>query len=470
MNIKMVGKNKFSLVFFIMFSLLTPNVLGVMSANLDIATLNSTYVPYNSTLYTDLVTSIIFDTNYDCNPEQGEICYDFQDDNFEAGIQGGSILNLGEEMYVPKAKNNEAFTINNGEVVYISGATGENFLMELADANVHSQALRTVAIATQDIPSGHKGKFTTYGLVRDIDTSSFNEGDILYLSEIQGGLTNIKPEEPVTSVKIGYVGKSDINGTIFVKISVEGYIEELSNTESNCNDGESYEYNSTSEVWECINILDKLKPIYYDATSIQGIYGTISGQINLTQHRDGDYDGLTLNITERASAPSLDIRINFTNGIESITQGILRYYTSSIVGDHPLIQLWDYEDGVWETYGELSETLGFSTIEQSVFDSREHVQNGTVRMRLYKQQNGNINNKYYIDWLSVSKGFGVPAGEEVDPIFRDEIVNYYNKTETDSKYLYLNGSNLIVEGNIEIDGCIRYNCGTGTCSELGLCI
>ena len=208
----------------------------------------------------------------------------------------------------------------------------------------------------------------------------------------------------------------------------------------------------------CITLEDgfeycTLATTYYNSTSYINNTGRTAGLLSSTQHSDGNYDGITFNITEQVSAPALNIEFNFTDGMTDITQGIVRYYTSSLAGDVALIQLWDYEDSDWETYGEFGETLDFRTIEQSVFDASEHIQNGTVRMRLYKAGTGNNNNKYYIDWLAVAKGFGVPAGQEVDPLsyHTDENINatgynvtadYYKQSQNNSYGSCSNGTDL----------------------------
>lgn len=160
----------------------------------------------------------------------------------------------------------------------------------------------------------------------------------------------------------------------------------------------------------------KLATIYYNATSSENITGTILGNISLTQHTDGQYDEITINITERVQSPALDIRVNFTNGIDQFNAGIMRYYTSSLVGLEPLIQIWDYNEEEWETYTTITETTEYKTIEQSVFDWKGHVKDGKVQMRMYKSGTGNLNNMYYVDWLAISKGYGTPAGQEVDPL------------------------------------------------------
>lgn len=214
-------------------------------------------------------------------------------------------------------------------------------------------------------------------------------------------------------------------------------------------DGDSLEFNES-----------KLATIYYDATSAQVVAGTIAGTLDLTQHSDGDYDGQTLNITEVSGSPGLDLRVNFTDGIDNFNAGVMRYYTSSLSGDSPIIQLWDYEGEHWEDYPSITETGSYLIIEQSVFDSLEHVQDGKVQMRIYKASNGNTQNKYYIDWLTIAKGFGTPAGEEADPysIHKDgstswegnEPGNGYNSTGWD-----------VVEAN-ELEIGIGSICNNGT--------
>ena len=92
----------------------------------------------------------------------------------------------------------------------------------------------------------------------------------------------------------------------------------------------------------------KLTILYFNATETSIIKGTIDeGVLSNTHHEDGNYDGITLNFSEEAGSPGLDFRINFTN-IDSFNNGVLRYYTSSLSGDSPIIQLWNYDISIWE--------------------------------------------------------------------------------------------------------------------------
>jgi len=159
----------------------------------------------------------------------------------------------------------------------------------------------------------------------------------------------------------------------------------------------------------------RLTSIYYNATQVAIIKGTIdSGIIAYTQHQDGNYDGITFNFSEAAGSPGLDIRINFTN-VEDFNRGVIRYKTSSLSGDYPIIQMWNYNGSIWEDYPPFALSMSFATITQPVFNSAEYLSNGVAQMRIYKESNGNTQNHYYIDWVAISSGPGTPSGQEVDP-------------------------------------------------------
>jgi len=93
----------------------------------------------------------------------------------------------------------------------------------------------------------------------------------------------------------------------------------------------------------------------------------------------------------------------------------MRYKTNSLAGAYPIIQMWNYDLNSWEDYPSMAESLTFATITQPVFDWSDHISGGVAQMRIYKASNGNTNNHYYVDWLSVAKGYGTPSGEEIDP-------------------------------------------------------
>lgn len=161
----------------------------------------------------------------------GRLKWNDTDGTLDLGLKGGNVtLQLGQEN-VLRVKNDEATALSDGEVVYITGASGANLLVKraLADSDVTSAS--TIGVVTESIGVNGQGFITTFGQVRGLNTSTFNEGDVLYLSPtVAGAITTTKPVAPQHMVLVGYCTKKSAgNGEIFVKVDNGYEIDELHN-------------------------------------------------------------------------------------------------------------------------------------------------------------------------------------------------------------------------------------------------
>jgi hypothetical protein len=140
---------------------------------------------------------------------------------YGTGIAGVS-NQLGQELWTPRVKNTSGSLITNGKAVYISGASGNNPTIALARADDPSTH-KVIALATHDISDNGFGYCTTFGMVRDVDTSAFNVGDELFLSAVtDGDLVATAPISPDLAIRIGIVIVSNADsGSIFVTIVPE---------------------------------------------------------------------------------------------------------------------------------------------------------------------------------------------------------------------------------------------------------
>lgn len=134
----------------------------------------------------------------------------------------GTSMQGGQENIL-RAKNDEAFQINNGDLVYINDNDGTNKLVKLARADMAATSVGTIAMATHDIAIGAIGKFTRLGTVNDLDTQTpgFIAGETLYLSATTAGAaTNVAPTSPNFRVVIGTCAKSHLTtGQIEIQIN-----------------------------------------------------------------------------------------------------------------------------------------------------------------------------------------------------------------------------------------------------------
>ncbi len=138
-----------------------------------------------------------------------------------------------------KAQAGEALA--KGEVVYISGISGNTTIVSKADADDASKmpAFGLVAAAAS---SGNPVDIYTNGILSGIDTSSYSEGDELFVSTTAGALTATPPTgESAALQKIGKVTRSASSGSIFIVGAGR------SNAVPNLDDGDIFIGNSSNQ-------------------------------------------------------------------------------------------------------------------------------------------------------------------------------------------------------------------------------
>lgn len=152
----------------------------------------------------------------------GDIYWDSEDSTISLQQTDVVKQQIGQETFI-KVKNDTSRTISNGNVVYMTGSDGGRITIDSVrasnnDANIVN---KIIGITTEDIPAGSEGFVTISGLVRNLNTTGFTEGSIVYLSTIVwGGITETKPTYPDFVIEVGIITNVDaVNGRILVKIN-----------------------------------------------------------------------------------------------------------------------------------------------------------------------------------------------------------------------------------------------------------
>lgn len=159
----------------------------------------------------------------------GVLTWNDTDGTLEFGMKGGNVTQqIGQELPV-LVKHADNSGLTNGSVVYIVGSDGNHKTVRLAKADSEATSSNTFGIMTESATGGDKAFCTTFGLVRDINTSSLTEGSAVYLSpSVAGGITSTKPIAPNHTVLIGFCVRShSTNGSIFVNINNGYELDEL---------------------------------------------------------------------------------------------------------------------------------------------------------------------------------------------------------------------------------------------------
>ncbi len=123
-------------------------------------------------------------------------------------------LQIGQEQYI-RAINKSGGDILNGTPVRVSGSQGDRVKIYKAEAFIHTGSYNTgetenhiVGITTHDILNDEDGYVTISGLVKGINTSNYNAGDVLYVQTGSAGvLTNSAPVFPYDKIQVGIVSR-----------------------------------------------------------------------------------------------------------------------------------------------------------------------------------------------------------------------------------------------------------------------
>lgn len=175
------------------------------------------------------ITGSTFDfIQFDLTPvgvpnSQGVLSWNEADKTLDLNLGSSVKLQIGQEQFI-RVVNKTGAPLLNGTVVYINDAQGNRPTAAKAINTDSTQCNKVIGIVTADIPDNNEGYVTTEGLVRDLNTDAYNEGDLLYLSDVAGQYTSTVPAVGKARVIVGVVVKSHINdGWVIVRIVQDKY-------------------------------------------------------------------------------------------------------------------------------------------------------------------------------------------------------------------------------------------------------
>lgn len=222
----------------------------------------------------------------------GRMWYDNTVGSWNLGMGGGQITQqVGEEIFV---YGKASAAITEGQLVMKTGVVGSSGTITFAPTTAgltNDQAI--IGIATENIPLNGFGRITAFGVVRGIDTSMFNDGDILWYNPAAGGgaMTATKPTAPNVKCEVGIVINAGSGGSGSIQVEII-HGTELGGTDSNVNlsgvtGGQLLSYDQVNAYWKNINLT---------AGTGMTISVTTSGGITITNSDTGSAQNIFKNI------------------------------------------------------------------------------------------------------------------------------------------------------------------------------
>jgi hypothetical protein len=287
--------------------------------------------------------------------------------NNDGVLIGGDIINGGEMLCVYNSTNNhfqvigtapnslfsyvtndDSVTLTKGMPVYAFSGTGDRMTVKRANNTTDATSAQTVGLVlSTSIAANQKGLIMMQGLLDGLSilpTSTWNDGDAVYLGSTAGTITNVKPYAPNHLVYLGVVTTSSNGsaGRMYVRVQ-NGYelseihdIDLITNAPTN---NQVLTYESSTDLWKNKSLgtilgytpyknIQTSQTVHTGTTAETAIF-TATIPANSFSSNDVIKVLFGANKTTALGTYSLRIRVNTTNTISGATTIALYSGTST---------------------------------------------------------------------------------------------------------------------------------------------
>ena len=154
---------------------------------------------------------------------------------------------------IAQVRNTTGATLTKGTVVYMSGATGQIPTVSKALATSDATSAQSLGVMSADLANNSNGYVTVIGLLTNMDTSAYTDGQQLYLSSTTAGaLTATKQYAPAHLVYVAFVEHAHpTQGKLFIKVQNGYEMDELHNVSAQSpSNGNTLIWNASTNLWE----------------------------------------------------------------------------------------------------------------------------------------------------------------------------------------------------------------------------
>lgn len=205
---------------------------------------------------------------------------------YNSTLNGFQVIGTAPNTLLAYVTNAEATTITKGQPVYAFGGQGDRLTVKLAYNTGDSTSAQTVGLVlSTSIGANQKGLIMVTGPLDGLNlfpTSTWADGNPVYLGATAGTVTNVKPHAPNHLVYLGFVttASNGSAGRMYVRVQNGYEMDELhdvsAQTPSN-NDG--LFFNTSTSLWESKSIATALGYTPGTVTSIATTSPILGGPI-----------------------------------------------------------------------------------------------------------------------------------------------------------------------------------------------
>jgi len=199
--------------------------------------------------------SITFNTEVEqYDPAQGNIHWEIDESTLVLGLDEAVHMHLGQDTF-SLVRNDTVSVIPKGTAVMFTGTLGASGRIKVAPmvADGTYPGYVFFGVTAEAINPSEDGFAISYGKLKNIDTSIYPEGSILWCNpSVPGGFTITEPEAPNLKLPVAAVISSKNNGALMVRWDTGRRLHDLHDVEANGakQDGDVLTWVAANNRWE----------------------------------------------------------------------------------------------------------------------------------------------------------------------------------------------------------------------------
>jgi hypothetical protein len=157
---------------------------------------------------------------------------------YNSTLNGFQIIGTTPNTLLAYVTNDDSVTLIKGQPVDAFGGTGDRMTVKRANNTSDATSAQTIGLVmSNSIAANQKGFIMMQGLLDELNifpTSTWSDGDPVYLGATAGNITPIKPHAPNHLVYLGFVttASNGSSGRMYVKVQNGFELDELHNVQA----------------------------------------------------------------------------------------------------------------------------------------------------------------------------------------------------------------------------------------------
>lgn len=315
---------------------------------------------------------------------------------YNSTLNGFQVIGTAANTLLAYVTNADSVTITKGQPVYAFGGTGDRLTVKLASNSTDATSAQTVGLVlSSSIAANQKGLIIVNGQLDGLNifpTSTWADGDAVYLGATAGTVTKTKPSAPNHLVYLGFVTTANNGsaGRMYVRVQNGYEMDEIHDVKiTSVANNDILKYNSSNGLWENSNALStKQDNITLTTTGTSGAATLVGSTLNIPNYSTTFVSQSILNQNHGGVAiTGSTTSVGGWSGITTLAAAASEFARNTIIPVAGTLKNWAISVGNQPATGSLVFTLRVNSVTTAM----------TITIAA-----GSLSNKYYNTTTSVS--------------------------------------------------------------------